>query len=310
MIAHHTCHGGYNKQDDGSGRFTSVGFAIGSIRRRAMDWMDWMLPEAWTVEHNNLHHFRTGEPGDPDLVERNLETLRVIPAPMPLKYVFVALVAAMWKWYYYAPNTYKQLKMHEMKRAGVPIPDSVDQSAPFAITKFLPGMGSEAPALGYNFVDYMRKVAGPFIAVRFLLLPAPLLLINPLFFQRAVVNLLLADVLSNLHSFVIISTNHAGDDLYQFENSVTPKSPSFFMRQVITSVNFRTSNGIRKDGTARPVHGHTADLNDFLHGWLNYQIEHHLWCVAPIRTAHHATPSTPPHSYLLWCACFWGGERA
>ena len=45
MIAHHTCHGGYNKQDDGSGRFTSIGFAVGSIFVRVRDWLDWMLPE-------------------------------------------------------------------------------------------------------------------------------------------------------------------------------------------------------------------------------------------------------------------------
>ena len=25
------------------------------------------------------------------------------------------------------------------------------------------------------------------------------------------------------------------------------------------------------------MHGFRADVNDFLHGWLNYQIEHHLW---------------------------------
>ena len=143
---------------------------------------------------------------------------------------------------------------------------------------------------------------------------APLLLVNPLFFRRAVVNLLLADVMSNLHSFVIIATNHCGDDLYAFQNSasrrrlaaaaraprrsapllappqVTPKSPSFFMRQVITSVNFRTSNGIRKDGTARPVHGITADANDFMHGWLNYQIEHHLWPQLSMLSYQKAAP--------------------
>lgn len=37
MIAHHTCHGGYNRQDDGSGRFTSKGFALGSTYVRARD---------------------------------------------------------------------------------------------------------------------------------------------------------------------------------------------------------------------------------------------------------------------------------
>eukprot|EP00965_Chrysotila_dentata_P070867 2342560-Pleurochrysis_carterae.AAC.1 len=45
MIAHHTCHGGYNKQDDGTGRWTSGGFALGSLRKRVVDWFDWMLPE-------------------------------------------------------------------------------------------------------------------------------------------------------------------------------------------------------------------------------------------------------------------------
>merc|ERR1711935_677743 len=42
--------------------------------------------------------------------------------------------------------------------------------------------------------------------------------------------------------------------------------------------NFRTSNGIDpKTGLARRVHGNMADLNDFMHGWLNYQIEHHAF---------------------------------
>ena len=44
-----------------------------------MDWLDWMLPEAWNVEHNNLHHYKLGEQGDPDLVERNFEPLRSKP---------------------------------------------------------------------------------------------------------------------------------------------------------------------------------------------------------------------------------------
>ena len=41
--------------------------------------------QAWNIEHNNLHHFRTGEDGDPDLVERNVELLREAPIPRMLK---------------------------------------------------------------------------------------------------------------------------------------------------------------------------------------------------------------------------------
>jgi hypothetical protein len=59
MIAHHTCHGGYNRVD--AGKFNSRGFALGSLKRRLADWMDWMVTEAWNVEHNRLHHYHLGE---------------------------------------------------------------------------------------------------------------------------------------------------------------------------------------------------------------------------------------------------------
>ena len=126
MIGHHICHGGYNRQDSEelSGRYTANGFAVGNVYRRVRDWLDWMLPEAWHVEHNNLHHYRLGESGDPDLVERNLEMIRDIGLPMPLKYGVVAALAAMWKWYYYAPNTYKQLKIAQMRKAGAVIDEA------------------------------------------------------------------------------------------------------------------------------------------------------------------------------------------
>merc|ERR1711957_70822 len=201
---------------------------------------------AWNVEHNNLHHYRLGESGDPDLVERNLELMRDIQLPRPLKYVGVAFLAAMWKWYYYAPNTYKQLKIAQMRKDGITVSEE-DAHAPFT-------------------------------------LPAPLLLIKALLgtslplYATAVANLALADAVSNIHSFIIIATNHCGDDMYKFDRSVTPRSGSFYMRAITSSSNFRTSNGIDpKTGLARRVHGNMADLNDFMHGWLNYQIEHHAF---------------------------------
>jgi len=276
MIAHHTCHGGYNKQDDGSGRFTSIGFAVGSVAARCRDWFDWMLPEAWNVEHNNLHHYRLGEAGDPDLVERNLEALREMRLPMPIKYAVVAVLGCIWKWWYYAPNTYKQLKMQQLRKTGVEVPVERAHDA-FTLTSFL-NLG-ESKEFGFGFRDYMGRVMGPYLLGRFFVLPAPLLLLpgGRALYKCALINLALADVLSNLHSFIIIATNHCGDDLYKFVNSVKPKSGSFYMRAVTSGANFRTANGIDKFGNARAVHGHTADLNDFMHGWLNYQIEHHAW---------------------------------
>jgi len=279
MIGHHICHGGYNRQDDpktgGTGRFTTYGFAVGSVFRRCRDWFDWMLPEAWNVEHNNLHHYRLSENGDPDLVERNLELMREIRLPRPLKYVAVAFLAAMWKWYYYAPNTYKQLKIAQMRKEGVAVSEE-DAHAPFTLPVALM---DPAEARKYNTgpLDFLRRCMGPYLLLRFFLLPAPLLLLSRTLYATAVANLALADIASNIHSFIIIATNHCGDDMYKFDRSVTPRSGSFYMRAVTSSANFRTSNGIDRHGRARRVHGNMADLNDFLHGWLNYQIEHHAF---------------------------------
>jgi len=76
---------------------------------------------------------------------------------------------------------------------------------------------------------------------------------------------LLAEVLTNLHTFLVIVPNHTGDDVYRF-NEPIKNQQEFYYRQVVGSVNYKTG----------------SDLNDFLHGWLNYQIEHHLWPSLPL----------------------------
>jgi hypothetical protein len=143
MIAHHTCHGGYNRVSvppewglfDGD-RFKASTFGVGGAQARARDWLDWMLPEAWNVEHNVMHHYRLGESRDPDLVERNLEFVRQWRGPRALKYAFVYGMAGIWKWAYYAPNTFKQLKLHEAKQAGKTLPEGHDPEA--AVTVMMP----------------------------------------------------------------------------------------------------------------------------------------------------------------------------
>merc|ERR1712216_936503 len=75
----------------------------------------------------------------------------------------------------------------------------------------------------------------------------------------------LADVITNVHSFIIIATNHVGDDIYRFETETKPRSDDFYLRAVIGSANFKTG----------------GDANDFMHGWLNYQIEHHMSRTCP-----------------------------
>merc|ERR1711871_1736147 len=64
-----------------------------------------------------------------------------------------------------------------------------------------------------------------------------------------------------------------------------PRSGSFYMRAITSSSNFKTANGVGKK-----VHGFTADVNDFLHGWLNYQIEHHCWPQLSMLSYQKAAP--------------------
>merc|ERR1712194_942435 len=111
-----------------------------------------------------------------------------------------------------------------------------------------------------------NTVVGPYLMFHFFILPIPMIFIGQYLgienmYSSAVKNLFLAEILTNLHAFVAIVTNHAGDDMYRFRDGCRPFSGSFYLRQVLASVNFWTG----------------SDINDFLHGYLNYQIEHHLW---------------------------------
>ncbi|CAJ1336734.1 unnamed protein product [Effrenium voratum] len=264
MMGHHVCHGGYNRTD-ATGRYSSRGFALGSLWRRVQDWFDWMLPEAWSVEHNNLHHYRLSEDGDPDLLERNVQNWseaekQILP--------FMSMIT--WKWSYYAPNTYKELKVAEMRNKGIPLPENFDPQKPLTLGDIVMG---DAKGV-FSLRELFTRVLGPFFIFRFFLLPAPLLLINPAFYLNGVINMMLADVLSNLHGFIVIVPNHAGEDLYRFQRSCKPKSPTFYLRAITSSVNFDTG----------------GDLNDFMHGWLNYQIEHHCWPDLSMRSYQKAQP--------------------
>jgi fatty acid desaturase len=122
---------------------------------------------------------------------------------------------------------------------------------------------------GVNPFDFLARCMLPFVVGHFLLLPLPVVAAGAAagfpaatLMANAVTNLVIADVVSNIHSFIVIATNHAGSDLYRFERGpARVNSGTWFMRQVVSSANFRTG----------------GDANDFMHGWLNYQIEHHVW---------------------------------
>lgn len=261
MIAHHVCHGGYDKCHPNKTRWNRFKFAVGSFWNRLCDWFDWMLPEAWNVEHNNRHHYCLSEIDDPDLVEQNLGNLRDMDIFLPFKYLIIFFFMCTWKWFYYAPNTYKELKLAKLRREGKKLPKGVSPEMPVTVRTFIDG---ECPF--YSLSEFLNIIIFPYLIIHFFLFPLPLIFIGKHFnidglYANALKNLFLAEIFTNIHSFIVITTNHAGNDMYRFRHPCRPFSGSFYVRQVIASVDF----------------DYGSDIVDFLHGYLNYQIEHHLW---------------------------------
>lgn len=259
MIAHHTCHGGYNRVD--AGRYNSRRFGLGLINR-CIDWLDWMQPEAWNLEHNRLHHYSLNEEEDPDLVQRNIEFVREANVPMMFKYAVVLAFLPVWKWYYYAPNTFKELKTNEWVKAGKKLPDGFDPKEAITVATLMDPRKKSVRQI-INPLDFLVNCVGPQLG-RCIVIPSALALIPNVGLTLAVhalVNLILAELLTNVHSFVTIVTNHCGDDMYTFDDAVKPKTGAFYCRQVIGSANYAAG----------------SDMIDFSHGFLNYQIEHHVY---------------------------------
>lgn len=258
-IAHHVMHKGFDKIEGIPERYTSKGFAKGF--RRLLDWNDWIYPAAWDNEHNRLHHYNLGEAADPDQVELNLEWLRDSTLPMPVRYAIVALFAATWKPIYYAPNTLKHLRSNKNNVLG-----EERHSAALSQLELWDPRNAFAREL-------WLKCLLPYIAVRFVLIPLLFIPLGPIAVVSVLINSLLAEIITNLHSFLVIVPNHTGDDILLFNEAVNNKS-EFFLRQITGSANFKTG----------------GDLNDFLHGWLNYQIEHHLWPDLPMTEYQRLQP--------------------
>ena len=252
-VAHPVCHRGYDRMPGVPDNRRGSIFARG--RRRILDWFDWIHPDAWHEEHNVQHHYRLNEAADPDLVERNLQWLRESRMPRWLRRAMVPLFAISWKFVYYAPSTLEALERAEARRARKPEIKSVEQL--LAERWSNSGLGSFAPRMSGRL--WLRCFA-PYLLVYFAVIPA---LATPLGWWAVLsvaINSVLAEFLTNAHAFVTIVPNHAGDDLYAFEGR-TKSRAEFYLRQIVGSTNYRCG----------------GDLNDVMHGWLNYQIEHHLW---------------------------------
>jgi len=240
-VTHPILHGAYDKVPHIPYTYTKAGFARGYSRY--IHWLDWIKPEAWEFEHNIMHHYHLGEEDDPDNVERNMHWLTKSKIPMPIRYVLIFVLAATWKFTYYAPNTLRILENKERrKRKEAEIYKY--QWSPF--TK--------------NGLELWKNYMLPYAIVKFIFIPALFLPLGMSATLSMLAVMLLAEVLANIHSFIVIVPNHSAEDIYQF-SSPHKTQGEFYLRQIMGSVNYNTG----------------SDLIDFGQGFLNYQIEHHLF---------------------------------
>ena len=240
-VTHPVLHGAYDKVPNIPKKYTKAGYARGS--RRWIDWMDWIKPEAWEYEHNIMHHYHLGEDDDPDNVERNLQWLINSSAPTWSKRLVVYLFAAAWKFMYYAPNTLRILENKERRKKRLPEIDDYEIS-PF--TK--------------NGAELWKNYYLPYIGLKFVFLPLLFLPLGTGAVWSAFIIMFMAEAYANLHSFLVIVPNHSAGDIYQFSEPHKSQG-EFYLRQIMGSVNYDTG----------------SDLIDFTQGFLNYQIEHHLF---------------------------------
>lgn len=259
MITHHVTHKGYDRIPNMPERYYSRNYAKGW--RRYIDWPDWLLPEAWDYEHNFQHHYRTGETADPDLVEHNLRALRDADIPMFIKYLVVFFFILTWKFTYYTPSTLLELQRKRIKEKKKQNPEFPEEKELEKVTEILDLF---LPVNKYAAEVWLRCVL-PYMMIRFFIIPLLFLPFGYSAWFWVLVQSIVAELITNIHSFIIIGPNHAGSDLYRFDDKYSGRD-EYYLRQIIGSVNYSTGN----------------ELHNFLQGYLNYQIEHHLWPDMPM----------------------------
>jgi fatty acid desaturase len=245
-VTHPVLHGAYDKVPNVPNKYKKKYYAQGN--RRWLDWLDWIKPDAWMYEHNIMHHYHLGETDDPDNVERNMQWLIQSKTPMWARTLFVYIFAATWKFTYYAPNTLRILKNKKLKEDNkMEILDyDYDPRRPFGFDLWW---------------DYYI----PYFAVHFIMVPALFLPLGVNAVITALTVIVMAEAFTNLHSFLVIVPNHSADDIYMF-NEPYKGHGEFYLRQIMGSVNYNTG----------------SDLIDYAHGFLNYQVEHHLFPDMPL----------------------------
>jgi len=257
QMTHPIVHKGYDKLEGVPDAYTSKKFARGW--RRFIDWPDWITPDAWHQEHDILHHYNLGEKLDPDHLQHNMEWLRQSKAPMWVRFAIVTGFTALWKILYYTPRSHKELRISQARQNREADPEFTRTGAWSLFTK-------EGRALWFESIL-------PYIGFRFVLVPLLFIPLGVVAATNVLLNSIMAEAFTNMHTFLVIVPNHAGDDVMMFEEKGKGRG-EFYLRQILGSVNYPTG----------------SDANDFFYGWLNYQVEHHLWPDIPLSQYQYAKP--------------------
>jgi len=250
IFAHHVCHGAYDRTDKLPAFVHSRKF--GRDGWRWLHWLDWMTPEAWAFEHNGLHHYQLNQPGgDPDLVEGKTMWLRSTNYPNWLKVTLAIIGGCFWKPMYYGPNVLLELWNSQ----------SAEDAPKLSIESDEVWRPWHRP-----FWQVMARAWFPYIFGRFVL---PTLVVYGIWGSAAsialAINLVAAELLTNIYTFFVIVSNHAGEDLYRFAEKPASKG-EFYWRQITGSCNYYRHLVSRfhprlaeLSNRASPVAAHDAD---------------------------------------------------
>lgn len=253
LVFHQISHGALDRIPGVPARYKSSVFAQGFAR--FTDYFDWIVPEHWKVEHNQLHHYHLGTDEDPDIVFRNTRVLRSMRVPRSVRYALAFVTAAVWKPLYYAPNTVMESRYQRgLTRSKNITWQTWNPLSPDGRELWL---GSLLPYASLKF-----------IVVPLLFAPLGAWAVGAVF-----LNSLMGELVANLYGFAMIGPNHTGDDVYTFADSAKGRG-DFYVRQIVGSVNY-------PGGT---------DFLDFVYGGMNYQIEHHVWPTASVFQCRRMRP--------------------
>ncbi len=211
MLMHHMFHRAYDKVPGVPERYKSKVFARG--RRRYVDFLDWILPEAWAYEHMT-HHAYVNEPRDPSRGECVFDEFR--DQPLWVQYFMHGVAAVGWRPLKFAPASLVMwLERHEPKESRVVLQR---QLFPYVL-------------------DVLRTSYAPHVAVHFVGMPLCYLPLGPWGVMSAFCNSVMADIFMSLQLYLVFMPSHTGEDMYRWEGRPRSRAEST-LRQIVGTVNY------------------------------------------------------------------------